>query len=59
MTIISPHLGPHRRTPKPRPESGSPDQTPSIYIVNVGGKAPISRSNPEFSCPAMWALYEY
>jgi hypothetical protein len=44
--------GPHRRTPKPRPEIGSPDQppTPPIYIVNVGGGA-----NPEFSRPAMWA----
>jgi hypothetical protein len=53
-------LGPLRRTPKPRPEPGSPDQTPlpPIYIVNVGGKAPISRSNPEFRRPAMgpWDL---
>jgi hypothetical protein len=33
-------VGPHRRTPKPRPEPGSPDVTPPIYIVNVGGQSP-------------------
>jgi hypothetical protein len=49
-------MGSHRRTPKPRPEPGSPDETPPFYIVNVGGKAPIYRSNPEFRRPAMWAL---
>jgi hypothetical protein len=33
-------LDPHRRTHKPRPEPGSPDQTPPIYIVNVEGQSP-------------------
>jgi hypothetical protein len=48
--------GPHCRMPKPRPHPEARTKPP-IYTVNVGGKAPFSRSNPEFRCPAMWAQH--